>query len=214
MSAWSPAGPPPAPAGRTTPAARVAGPSAAPDAVPGRTGRPDGTEPPEYADPVAARTALRRLTSAVTVLTVDGGDGDRHGTTASSVVAISREPLVLGVALRPGSTFVRLMLRTGTFSVNVLAAGQGENARRFADPTRSPGDAQFASVAWRADPLSGAPLLDGALAHLSCRVVDRRPVGDHDLLLAEVTGGAPAPGAPLLGFSGRLHTAGGLRPAL
>ncbi|WP_432124308.1 flavin reductase family protein [Streptomyces sp. C10-9-1] len=208
MSAWSPAGPPTAPVGRTTPAAPVAAPS---DAVPGR---PDGTEPPEYGDPVAARTALRRLTSAVTVLTVDGGGGDRHGTTASSVVAISREPLVLGVALRPGSAFVRLVLRTGTFSVNVLAAGQGEDARRFADPGRSPGDAQFASVAWRADPLSGAPLLDGALAHLSCRVVDRRPVGDHDLLLAEVTGGAPAPGAPLLGFSGRLHTAGGLRPAL
>ncbi|MFY1679845.1 MULTISPECIES: flavin reductase family protein [unclassified Streptomyces] len=203
MRAWSPAGRPTTPAGRTTPAAR-AQPSAPPGTEPGRAGRPAGTDPPEYGDPVAARTALRRLTSAVTVLTVDGGDGDRHGTTAGSVVAISREPLVLGVALRPGSAFVRLVLRTGTFSVNVLAVGQGEAARRFADPGRSPGDAQFANVAWRADPFSGAPLLDGALAHLSCRMLDRRPVGDHDLLLAEVTGGAPAPGAPLLSFSGRL----------
>ncbi|MEV6581953.1 flavin reductase family protein [Streptomyces sp. NPDC051582] len=169
--------------------------------------------PPGDGDPAAARKALRRLTSGVTVLTVDGGAGARHGTTASSVVAVSREPLILGVSLRPASVFTRLALRAGTFSVNVLAAGQGDAARRFADPERPSGDAQFTGLAWTADPLSGAPLLDGSLSHLSCRVLERHQVGDHDLLLAEVTGGAHAPEVPLLSFAGRLHTAEGVQPS-
>ncbi|MGW6412482.1 flavin reductase family protein [Streptomyces vinaceus] len=166
--------------------------------------------PAGYADPAAARKALRRLASGVTVLTVDGGAGARHGTTASSVVAVSREPLIIGVSLRPASVFTRLVLRAGTFSVNVLAAGQGDTAKRFADPERPSGDAQFAGVAWTSDPLSGAPLLGGSLSHMSCRLLERHRVGDHDLLLAEVTGGAHAREAPILSFAGRLHMAQGV----
>ncbi|WP_331735344.1 flavin reductase family protein (plasmid) [Streptomyces sp. NBC_00597] len=161
---------------------------------------------PRYEDTDAARKALRRLASGVTVLTVDGGAGARHGTTASSMVAVSREPLILGVCLRRTSTFTRLALAAGTFSVNVLAAGQGDVAGRFADPERPSGDAQFAGLAWTTDPLSGAPLLDGSLSHLSCRLLDRHQVGDHDLLLAEVTAGAHARDTPMISFAGRLHT--------
>ncbi|MEU6312356.1 flavin reductase family protein [Streptomyces sp. NPDC047014] len=191
-----------------------AGPPATRDIPHRRTGPKDPPSAPAdgYGDPAAARGALRRLTSAVTVLTVDGGPGTRHGTTASSVVAVSREPLIIGVSLRPASVFTRLVLRAGTFSVNVLSAGQSALAKRFADPERPSGDAQFAGIAWARDPLSGAPLLHGSLAHMSCRVLERRRVGDHDLLLAEVTGGAPAREAPLLGFAGHLHAAKDMHP--
>ncbi|MFE2140651.1 flavin reductase family protein [Streptomyces sp. NPDC059456] len=168
--------------------------------------------PHRYEDADEARRALRRLASAVTVLTVDGGAGARHGTTASSVVAVSREPLILGVCLSRTSAFTRLALRAGTFSVNVLGVGQGDVAGRFADPERPSGDAQFAGLAWTTDPLSGAPLLDGSLAHLSCRLLDRHQVGDHDLLLAEVTAGVHARATPMLSFAGRLHATTSAEP--
>lgn len=51
------------------------------------------------------------------------------------------------------------------------------------------------------------PLLTGSLAHLSCRTVARHRVGDHDLLIAEVTGGTHHTGSPMLSFAGRLHEA-------
>ncbi|MEV7727394.1 flavin reductase family protein [Streptomyces sp. NPDC087917] len=159
-----------------------------------------------YEDPEAARLALRRLASGVTVLTVNR-DGVRHGTTASAVVTLSREPLVLGACLRPASTFAGMVRRAGRFSVNVLASAQSDVARRFADPARLPGDGQFEGFDWSTDPLTGAPLIGGSLAHMACRVLGWHQVGDHDMLLGEVTGGGHAPGAPMLSFAGRMHSA-------
>ena len=53
-------------------------------------------------DSSAARSALRRIASGVTVLTVNL-DGVRHGATVSAVVPISRDPLVLGEVNLPHS---------------------------------------------------------------------------------------------------------------
>ncbi|MFF4324322.1 flavin reductase family protein [Streptomyces sp. NPDC001568] len=159
-----------------------------------------------YEDPEAARLALRRLASGVTVLTVSQG-GVRHGTTASAVVTLSRDPLVLGACLRPTSTFASLVRRAGRFSVNVLSSAQNDVARRFANPGRPLGDAQFEGFDWSTDPLTGAPLLGGSLAHMACRILGWHQVGDHDMLLAEVTGGSHTVNSPMLSFAGRMHSA-------
>jgi flavin reductase len=153
-----------------------------------------------------ARQALRRVASGVTVLTINA-EGHQHGTTASAVITMSRDPLILGVCLRPSSSFASLVRRTGRFSVNVLGAGQAAVARHFADPHRPAGDAQFADWHCSTDAQSGAPLLTGSLAHMACRVVGWHQVGDHDLLLAEVIGGTHDTGSPMLSFAGRLHSA-------
>ncbi|MFD0353583.1 flavin reductase family protein [Streptomyces sp. NPDC127110] len=159
-----------------------------------------------YEDPDAARLALRRLASSVTVLTVSR-DGVRHGTTASAVVTLSRDPLVLGACLRPTSTFAGMVRRAGRFSVNVLGSAQQDVARRFANPSRPLGDAQFDGFDWTTDPLTGAPLIGGSLAHMACRVLGWHQVGDHDMLLAEVTGGSHTVDSPMLSFAGRMHSA-------
>lgn len=153
-----------------------------------------------------ARQAVRHIASGVTVLTVDLA-GLRHGTTASAVVAVSRDPLVLGVCLRPSSTLAGMLRSVGRFAVNVLAAGQEDVARRFADPDRPRGDGQFSGLGWTADRASGAPLLDGCLAHLGCRMLGWQQVGDHDLLLAEVLDGSHGAGAPMLSFDRRMQRA-------
>lgn len=149
------------------------------------------------------RQALRRFASGVTVLTVNH-DGLRHGTTVSAVVAISREPLVLGACLRPSSAFTALARDAGVFSVNVLSSEQASVARHFAVPGRHRGDAQFADVEWATDDLTGAPLIEGCLAHLACALTGCQRLGDHDLLTADVLAGRPGQGAPLLTFAGQL----------
>jgi flavin reductase len=151
----------------------------------------------------AARLALRCIASGVTVLTINR-DGLRHGATVSAIVAISRDPLVLGVCLREPSAFSTMVEQAQCFSVNVLAAEQAPVAKRFAEPGRRPGDAQFTGLRWTADQVTGAPLIDGCLAHLACRFTDSHHIGDHRLIVAEVITGTPGAGSPLVSFAGRL----------
>jgi flavin reductase (DIM6/NTAB) family NADH-FMN oxidoreductase RutF len=153
---------------------------------------------------VLARTALRRVASGVTVLTVCDGDL-WHGTTVSAVVAISRDPVVLGVCLRRPSAFTAMAERSGAFSVNVLSDAQAPLAARFADPERPMGRAQFDGLSIAPDPETRAPLIGGCLAHLACRLADRHAIGDHHMLVAHVVGGRhDHAGEPLLTFGGRL----------
>ncbi|WP_217161496.1 flavin reductase family protein [Streptomyces sp. AC512_CC834] len=155
------------------------------------------------AGPEAGRRALRRFASGITVLTVNH-DGVRHGTTVSAVVAISREPLLLGACLRSSSAFTALAREAGVFSVNVLSSEQASLARQFAVPGRHRGDAQFADVKWTTDNMTGAPLIDGCLAHMACALTGDQEIGDHHLLTAEVLAGDAGQGAPLLAFAGQL----------
>ncbi len=153
-----------------------------------------------------AREAVRRLATGVSVLTLADENGTQ-GTTVSSVGAVSREPLLVSCCLRTGSTFARLLGPDGRFAVNVLSHGQALVADWFAHAGRPGGIRQFDPVDWRPDPVSGAPVLSGALAWFSCRLAGRITAGDHEVLLAHVTGGATGTGWPLLSYQGRLHAA-------
>lgn len=166
------------------------------------------TAPQPAAGPAPAgrpeRAAVSLLASGVSVLTVSV-DGVPHGTTASTVVPISREPLLIGFCLRASSTFTQMVTRRKDFSVNVLVWDQASAARWFASVTRGPGERQFAGLEWTADPLTSAPLLSNSLSHLACRLTQRHRIGDHDLIVARVLAGSAGDGSPLLSLAGRLH---------
>ncbi|MGX1544227.1 flavin reductase family protein [Streptomyces adustus] len=153
----------------------------------------------------ARTTAVRRLATPVSVLTVSH-EGRLHGTTASTTTLVSTRPLILGTSLRAGSVLGELAIAAGWFTVNVLGGGQAELARWFADGSRPPGAAQFDGFAWRPDPLTTAPLLEGTLAHYSCRGAGRIAVGDHEVLLGRVVESDTGSGDPLLSFAGGLRT--------
>ncbi|MET9550487.1 MULTISPECIES: flavin reductase family protein [unclassified Streptomyces] len=166
---------------------------------------------PVRQDPAERRRALYHLASPVSVLTV-GHAGQLHGTTASTVTLVSREPLLIGVALRPGSSFARLAAAEGRFVVNVLDGGQGDLARWFADSDRPDGSAQFDGMPWTADSYAGAPRLTGALAHYSCRLHSSHRAGDGEVLLGYVVRATAVSGPPLFSYAGGLVT-GALHPA-
>lgn len=159
---------------------------------------------PARQDPAERRRALYHLASGVSVLTT-GPEERMHGTTASTVTLVSREPLLVGVVLRAGSSFARRAAAEGRFAVNVLGAGQAGVARRFADRDRPEGRAQFAGLAWTTDPYARAPLLAGALAHCICRFHSVHTAGDSELLLGHVVRARADEGHPLLSYAGRLH---------
>lgn len=153
---------------------------------------------------VALRQAVRRLATGVAVVTVWHGDVV-HGTTVSSVAAVSREPLLVGVCLREASDLTEVISEARCFAVNVLSTRQSALAGWFADPGRPKGLAQFDQLEWEPDAFSGAPWISGSLASLGCHLTTTVPAGDHNLLLGEVVTARTGEGAPLLHFTGRLH---------
>jgi flavin reductase (DIM6/NTAB) family NADH-FMN oxidoreductase RutF len=153
---------------------------------------------------VVLRQAVRRLATGVAVLTVWHGDVV-HGTTVSSVAAISRDPLLIGVCLREESGLTEVLGEARRFAVNVLSMRQSALAGWFADPGRPKGLAQFDHLEWEPDAFSGAPWISGSLASIGCHLTTTVPAGDHNLLLGKVVTARTGEGAPLLHFTGRLH---------
>ncbi|MGH2892076.1 MAG: flavin reductase family protein [Solirubrobacteraceae bacterium] len=143
------------------------------------------------------RNVMGRFATGVTVVTTTHRD-TIHGMTANAFLSVSLRPPLVLVSL--GRCRMSEMLpRTGRYGVSVLASDQEHFAAHFAGQRASSVDPAFV---WEND----LPLLDGALAHVGCRVVDVHPAGDHVLWIGEVEHLYHREGEPLLFYTGRFGT--------
>lgn len=140
------------------------------------------------------KQTLRRHAAGVTVLTVPGP----AGFTATSFTSVSLEPALVSFYLSATASSAAAVRAAAVFAVHVLGERQRELAERFA---RS-GIDRFAGTRWSPGPL-GVPLLPGVPAWLTARPVLRQEVGDHLLVVGEVTGaGGDGHQDPLLHHAG------------
>lgn len=126
------------------------------------------------------------LTQGVYIVGVAEG-GLHNAFTASSVIQVSMQPPMLGLAVNPGNASYPLLIAGGIFTVTVLQSDQRALADLFGNLSARDTD-KLDAVAWRAAP-SGAPMLDVGLSYFDCQIVAKLPAGDHVVVLAEVTGG-------------------------
>jgi flavin reductase (DIM6/NTAB) family NADH-FMN oxidoreductase RutF len=130
---------------------------------------------------------FRRLTHGVYVIGVAQGDR-RNAFTAAWVTQVSFDPLLIALSINPANASHPLLAGSGAFTVNVLARGSVALARDFG--LRSGRDVdKLTTVRWRAGG-AGAPVLEDGVAYLDCRVVDRYPAGDHEIVVARVVSGS------------------------
>ncbi len=149
------------------------------------------------------RHVMGHFATGVTVITTRDLDGKPYGFTANAVCSVSLTPPLLLVCVDKGAESHPALERSRLFAVNVLALGHEETSRRFAV---SGGD-KFVDVPHRSG-VTGAPILDGVLAVVECRVVAVHEGGDHTIYVGEVANLESAEGDPLLFFRGqyrRLH---------
>ena len=143
------------------------------------------------------RATVGAFATGVTVVTTRGEE-HAYGMTANAFLSVSLRPPLVLVSL--GRCRMSEMLpRTGRYGVSVLASDQEHFAAHFAGQRASDTDPAFV---WEND----LPLLDGALAHVGCRVVDVHPAGDHVLWIGEVEHLEHIEGEPLLFYTGRFGT--------
>lgn len=148
------------------------------------------------------KSALGSFATGVTLAATAAGD-ELHGATANAVMSVSLEPPLVALSIQQGTRMHAALARSDNFALSILAAEQEEVARYFADSSRPHGNPAFHQFPSRPGP-TGAPLLDHALAHVDCRIVEAYPAGDHVLYLGRVIYTATRPdGAPLLYFRRR-----------
>jgi 3-hydroxy-9,10-secoandrosta-1,3,5(10)-triene-9,17-dione monooxygenase reductase component len=127
------------------------------------------------------REILSHVPTSVVVVTAAGPDAPA-AMAIGSFVSVSLDPLLIGFFPAKTSSSWPVIRGAGRFCVNVLADDQIALSQSFA---RRGGD-KFADVSWRPGP-SGAPMLDGCVAHIDCNLYAELDTGDHVLVLGEVT---------------------------
>lgn len=155
-------------------------------------------------DPAMLRRAFGAFATGVTVVTVGGRTP--HGMTANSFASVSLDPPLVLVCVGRNAVMHNMLTAAGSFGVSVLASHQEAAARHFADRRRPLGLAQFDAVDWRPGRLTGAPLIEGALAHFECQLWRSYEGGDHTIFIGNLLAMArPVEDDALLFFHGRFR---------
>lgn len=145
------------------------------------------------------RAAMGRFATGVTVVTTLDGQAPL-GLTVNAFASLSLDPPLALIAIDRRSRLHIALPQAGFFAASILSAEQAELSRRFAGQTADRAD-RFHGVSWRRA-VTGAPVLDGALAWVDCRVEAVYPGGDHSIIVGRVLALESYAGEPLLYFRG------------
>ena len=156
-------------------------------------------------DPSTFRSVLGRFASGLTIVTAVDETGQEHGMTATAFCSVSLVPPLILVCVDHTATMDGVLANAPGFAVSILSAGQEAISRRFGTAEPAFGgiaeEDRFIGVGYTRG-VTGAPLLDDAVAHLECRVYARHDAGDHTLVLGEVEAATVHDGRPLLYYRG------------
>ena len=137
---------------------------------------------------------MHEVPSPVSVVTVTAG-GQSAGLTVDSFVSLSLEPPLVGIALGRHAALHELLREAGVFALSILATGQEHLAQHFARGV--PPIGLWTGIDTRAGEL-GAPLIEGALGWVECRLGSEHPAGDHTVFVGEVVSSTRGPGREAL----------------
>jgi flavin reductase (DIM6/NTAB) family NADH-FMN oxidoreductase RutF len=139
------------------------------------------------------RAVMRRFPTGVAVVTVEAG-GRQVGLTVGSLMTLSLEPPLLGVAVSRQAALHELMREADIFAVSLLAAGQEAVAQHFARGV--PPIAMWSGIDLVPD--ESPPLLAGAVGWVRCRIDSETAAGTHTLFIGSVEAAVPGTAGPPL----------------
>ena len=114
------------------------------------------------------RRVMGHFATGVTVITSIRTSGELHGLTANAFTSVSLIPPLALVCVDKKAESYPCFEESKIFTVNVLASDQEALSRKFAVS----GGNKFEGVSYKIG-ANGAPILDGALAYLECKVTTR-----------------------------------------
>ncbi len=146
------------------------------------------------------RQVMGQFATGVTVVTTVDKSGKPFGLTANAFTSLSLEPPLALVCIEKTVHCYSCFDESNVFAASVLSEKQEEISRRFA----TSGIDKFSAVPWHPGK-SGLPLLDGAIAHIECKIVKSYDGGDHTIYVGEVQEIQVEEGQPLIFFHSQYH---------
>lgn len=140
------------------------------------------------------RALFREIPSPVGVVTLEA-EGQAAGLTVGSLVTLSVDPPLVGIALRRDAALHELLRDAGSFAISILAQGQEHLAQHFARGV--PPIGLWVGIETTPGEL-GAPLLEGAVGWIECRLGPDLQAGDHTFFVGEVVAVRRGPGREAL----------------
>ena len=134
--------------------------------------------------PLKFRQVLGHFPTGVTVVTATTADGTPVGFTIGSFTSVSLDPPLVGFLPMVNSDRWAAINATGSFCVNVL--GRTTRPSCAGSSRRAASIDPFDGVAWQPSPITGSPIIDGAIAWIDCAIEGVVDAGDHHFVLGRV----------------------------
>jgi flavin reductase (DIM6/NTAB) family NADH-FMN oxidoreductase RutF len=145
---------------------------------------PAAQDPDEYDR--LRRRVLWTMPSGLYVLgSTDKGER-RNGMTLNWATQVSFAPKMLAVGIEIAAFTHELVSEGRAFSLNIIDREDRAIVRKFTKPVEVDLSARTLNGFPFHDGLSGAPILDQAVAYLDCEVRESVVVGEHTLFLGEI----------------------------
>lgn len=149
-------------------------------------------------DPRELRNVMGNFATGVTIITTKDTTGKPFGLTANAFSSLSLDPPLLLICVDKKVDCYACFEETKVFGVNFLSEDQDQLSTRFA----TKGIEKFEGVPYKLGKL-GVALLDGAVAHIECKLVNAYEGGDHTIYIGEIQSATVLGDRPLLFFRGK-----------
>jgi flavin reductase len=168
-----------------------------------------GSDPGIGGSPAALRQAMSQFASGVAIVTTRW-QGVAHAMTATAFCSVSLEPPLVLVCVNRSSRFHAAITSAQRWAASLLAGDQEHLARHFANRGRDL-LSQFEGVPNWPAPVTGSPVLVGAVTWLDCVTYAEHEAGDHTVVVGEIvrtaeSGSGLGPLTHYRGSYGRLAT--------
>jgi flavin reductase (DIM6/NTAB) family NADH-FMN oxidoreductase RutF len=151
-------------------------------------------------DPRELRNVMGNFATGVTIITTKDATGKPFGLTANAFSSLSLDPPLLLICVDKKVDCYACFEESKVFGVNFLSEGQDQLSTRFA----TKGIEKFEGVPYKLGKL-GVALLDGAVAHIECKLVNAYEGGDHTIYIGEIQNATVLNDRPLLFFRGKYY---------
>ena len=138
--------------------------------------------------------------TGVAVVTATAADGELCGMTMSAVTSLSLDPPQFLVCMDKRAKTLAAIAHSKAFCIHFLSEHQRDLSNHFARP----GGDRFTGIPYSTGE-TGAPVLEGVIAFLECRLAELLPGGDHSIVIGDAVTGAVPGGHPLAYFHGGYH---------